>query len=465
MSGRSIFLAGSILVAAASTAAGYWLDAREEAAGAPSSRRTQPVLVDGERVPDADDPEPFLRTKEDAILSRSVALSFKGQSLGTFSLRELGAHVDVDSALAAIEELTTRGARGHGNDVPLSVRLDADTLIELLELDKEELDIAARPARRLIDKDGGKDEVIGHREGELLDLYAAADAILVAAMAGKDKVDIGAFRIVPVATRDAIATADVGTLLGRFETRFGGPPGRNKNVERASSQLHGLVLMPNETVSFNDTVGPRTIENGFANAPEIYKGEMREGVGGGACQVASTMYAAAFYGGMDIIQRRNHSRPSGYIRPGMDATVSFPVLDLRIKNPYEFPVVVSARADKGALVFEMWGKEKRVDVELATETLAVLKYSRKIEKTSYLPEGEYRVKQKGKRGISIRRTKTVKNLKTGESTLEESTDLYPATQEILIVGPGVSQDDLPPLEPPASPDASATLAADAGGGA
>jgi vancomycin resistance protein YoaR len=418
------------------------------------------IKVDGEAIPSPAAYGSFVEAKAQAILDRRVSVAYGGKVIEQVSLRELGAEVDVDAVVESIERIAHEGSlyrraaearaakRGKYN-LSLPVHLPVEPFAERVAGLKEELDVAALPARRKIDRDASVDEVVAHRDGAYFDAHAATEAILRAALAEDPTVEIAAFRAVPAATKDEVARANVGTVVASFETRFGGPPGRNRNIERATSQLHGLVLMPHDTVSFNETVGPRSVDNGFFSAPEIYKGEMRAGIGGGSCQVASTLYAAAFFGGLDVVERRNHSRPSGYIRPGMDATVSFPVLDLRIKNPYDFPVVVSAKSDGGVLRFELLGKERRVDVALATETLGIHKFSRKIEKAPFLPAGEFRVKQRGKRGLSIKRLKTVKDLKTGEEQVEESRDLYPPTQEIVLAGPGVTDDDLPPLDPPA----------------
>lgn len=469
---RLPLLLGSIALAAALAGAGHWLEHRAtqsiDASLPGEGLVAVGVKVAGEPIPTSRQYEAFVQARADSLLDRKVAVAYEGKPLGAYSLRDLGAQVDVESAIESIEKVAhegdryrraaeARAAQRGRFDVALPVRLPVEGLAGELEMIKEELDRMPRAARRSVDREAAKDVVVPHEEGAYLDVYALTEAILATALEDDPRVEIEPFRAVPGATTDAVAKADISTVVASFETRFGGPVGRNRNIDRATAQLHGLVLMPGEVVSFNDTVGPRSIDNGFFSAPEIYKGEMREGIGGGVCQVASTLYAAAFHGGFGVIERRNHSRPSGYIRPGMDATVSFPVLDLRIKNPYDFPVVVSAKSDGGVLRFELLGKERRVEVALATETLGVLKYSRKLEKAPFLPAGEFRVKQKGRRGLSIKRLKTITDLKTGEATLEESKDLYPPAQEILLVGPETSEDDLPPLEPlekPSDPDMS-----------
>jgi vancomycin resistance protein YoaR len=322
------------------------------------------------------------------------------------------------------------------------VDLPADRVAEILAPLKERADEKPRPARR-----PAEGEIVPHENGKYIDVYATVEAILVAARRGDRAAAVATYDWTPAATTEGARAADVSIVLASFETRFGGPPGRDRNIARAAGRLDGWVLMPGDVVSFNDTVGPRSEDNGFFPAPEIYKGEMREGIGGGSCQVASTLYAAAFFGGLDVVERRNHSRPSGYIRPGLDATVSYPVLDLRLRNPFSFPVVAHARISRGVLRFELRGRERPAEVGLATQTAAVLKYGRKLERAPFLPSGEFKLKQKGKRGLILKRTKTM-TLANGERTVEESVDTYPATQEIYLMGPDTDESALPPLDGP-----------------
>lgn len=406
---RSSVLFASLLFAASALGGGIWLEHR-----ASRSRPTTPASPPAAPPPD----EAAARALADA----RVELAFEGRSV-TLRLGDLGLH---------------------GDPPDLDVELVAAALAPL----KDELDEKPRAAKRHLDGERRRDEVEPHKDGRYLDVYAAIDRLLVAGRAGEAKVELAPFRWVPEATADAVRGADTSQLVGSFETRFGGPPGRDRNIATATSRLDGLVLMPGEAVSFNDEVGARTEANGFFPAPEIYKGEIREGIGGGSCQVASTFYAASFFAGLDVLERRNHSRPSAYIRTGLDATVSFPVLDLRIRNPFPFPIVVAARAEQGKMRFELWGRARPVEVELSTATKGSLKYNRKLERHAGLPAGEFRIKQRGKRGMQLRRLKTVKDLASGRSTVEESIDTYPPQQEIVVAAPDVKEADLPPLEPP-----------------
>ncbi len=407
------------------------------------------VKIDGRVVPDRISPDVFARTLANEMLDRKLSLRYDGETIASASARELGATVDTDWTIARALGVARRGdpydrfveaedaALGRF-DIPLFIRVPSNEISERLFDLKEELDEAPVAARRHLDTG----EIEPHVTGRYIDAYAVSDAVLRAMRTGAKTVDLAPYLLVPAATEEAAKTVDVSVTLSSFETRFGGPPGRDQNILRAAELIDGVVLLPGEELSFNALVGARSIENGFAYAPEIYKGEIRAGVGGGACQVASTLHAAAFFGGLEVVQRQNHSRPSAYIRPGLDATVSFPVLDLRVKNPFPFPVLVHAKAGKGALRFEILGHDQPVHVDLATETAGVFKYTRKIEKSAGL--SDVKVKQRGKNGMSIKRTKTT-TAKSGETQVVVSTDTYPATQEILQIPPDFDMTTLPPL--------------------
>jgi hypothetical protein len=193
---------------------------------------------------------------------------------------------------------------------------------------------------------------------------------------------------------------------------------------------------------------------------------MRDGIGGGTCQVAGTLHAAAFFAGLDIVDRSNHSRPSGYIRMGLDATVVYPTVDLKLRNPYPFPLVLHATIDRGTLAFEIRGGERPAEVQLSTATVGVEPFKRKVEEATWVKEGKFVLKQKGIRGYSIRKTRTI-SLLGGERRVEVTTDVYPPTFEIYLVPPGADAEALlPPLAPAedartASNDASPERAAGA----
>lgn len=151
---------------------------------------------------------------------------------------------------------------------------------------------------------------------------------------------------------------------------------RVHNITLGAEKLNGSVLEPGAEWSFNTTVGPRTKERGFKKAPTLVMGEVIPNLGGGMCQVSSTVHAAALLAGLDIVKRQPHSRPSTYIQRGFDATVNYPpscwegkqdpnvCFDLVVRNPYDFPLTIKTRiheplkpteVPKKALTVELWG--------------------------------------------------------------------------------------------------------------
>jgi len=398
--------------------------------------------------------ESIVQSRARALLDRRVTLTLGTEVVLEVTYAELGATIDTDGLAKRISSIGREGefldrvvdaleARRGAIDVPISVRLPIEPLAERLERLKEETDTPPRGARF----DFAMGKPTADVPGRYIDLYAAASAIERAADSSAPRIVISMFEVLPRASSAVVATIDMSKVLATYSTRYGyvgGQAGRAQNVARAAAGVDGVVLLPDEMMSFNAEVGPRSTENGFTTAPEIYKGEMREGIGGGTCQVASTLHAAAYLGGFDVVDRVNHSRPSGYIPMGLDATVVYPHVDLKIRNSYPFPIVVHAVANKGTLTMEIRGNGSTDAVEWTTATIGVSPYKRKVEENPGLAEGKTVVKQKGIRGYRIRKMRILRPLK-GEARIEEKTDVYPPTFEIFLVPPGTDPATLPPL--------------------
>lgn len=142
--------------------------------------------------------------------------------------------------------------------------------------------------------------------------------------------------------------------LGSYVTRYQmGNKGRAHNIVLSAQAINGKVIFPGEIFSFNEIVGERTKERGYQKAQVIVQGEFAEDIGGGICQVSSTLFNAADLQGIQIIERYTHSRSVPYVPPGRDATVSWWGPDFVFKNMYNEPIVIRARAVKGILSVEI----------------------------------------------------------------------------------------------------------------
>ncbi|RSK28087.1 hypothetical protein EJF36_15035 [Bacillus sp. HMF5848] len=132
---------------------------------------------------------------------------------------------------------------------------------------------------------------------------------------------------------------------------------RTNNITIATQAINNTVVFPGETFSFNKVVGKRTKEKGYLPAPVIVKGELSEGIGGGICQVSSTLYNAVDRAGVHIVQRYSHSRSVPYVPPGRDATVSWYGPDFVFKNKYSHPILIRARAIDGKMLIRVFSAD------------------------------------------------------------------------------------------------------------
>lgn len=144
------------------------------------------------------------------------------------------------------------------------------------------------------------------------------------------------------------------------------------NVRRAARALDGVTLAPGETFSFNRRVGPWNAAAGYRKAPVSFDGELMASYGGGVCQTSTTLYNAALIAGLQVVERHRHIRPPTYVAPGRDAAVAMPGIDLRLRNPYPFPVRLKSRVVGESLLVAVTGRGPRrfVDARTEVQTLA-----------------------------------------------------------------------------------------------
>ena len=160
------------------------------------------------------------------------------------------------------------------------------------------------------------------------------------------------------------------TLLGEFATNYNqGNYGRSYNIALAASSFNGKILYPSERFSFNGVVGSRSAARGYMNASVLVDGDYVDGIGGGVCQVSSTLFNAALMSNMKIIERHAHSLPAAYVAKGRDATVYYGSLDFVFENSLSSPVQIRASAENGVLYIAVWGdyRDKQNDLSVWVE--------------------------------------------------------------------------------------------------
>lgn len=146
----------------------------------------------------------------------------------------------------------------------------------------------------------------------------------------------------------SVSTAP-GNILGTYTTKYNAKIPRANNVFLAASRINGIVVGKGESFSYNVAILPRTAANGYVVAPIFLNGKHAKGIGGGVCQVSSTLYAAMLTAGLPATERHPHSLPVDYIPAGWDATIAGNTKDLKFVNTFDFPIVIYASADNGTL--------------------------------------------------------------------------------------------------------------------
>lgn len=241
----------------------------------------------------------------------------------------------------------------------------------------------------------------------------------------------------PDVTLSLLDRLGISTCISSYQTAFNlNDAPRSSNIRLAAELIDSTILLPQQEFSFNDRVGPRTREAGFLEAKEIVDNEYVIGIGGGVCQVSSTLYNAALLAQCEIIERRPHSRISSYIPAGRDATVYYPVIDLRFLNTLDRPIMISAQVEKNVLYTAVLSNSaERRRVEIVTRTAATLKPSVQRVEDASLPAGTEVVDQEAEDGFVIETYRRV-YANDGKLLSEEllSRDTYLPVNRVIRVG-------------------------------
>ena len=225
--------------------------------------------------------------------------------------------------------------------------------------------------------------------------------------------------------------------LATFTTRYDASDvDRTTNLKLACGKLNGTVVLSGETFSYNDTLGPRTVAAGYKNAKIYEAGQVVDGLGGGICQISSTLYNTALKANMEIVERRNHQFVTSYVPAGKDATVVYGSTDFKFKNIRSYPIRIVASAQNGVATVTFYGikEEQEYEFTITPKVIATIPYTTKYIDDNTLEEGKEVVEQKGTNGL---KTKTyITKMLNGKviSTTLLSTDTYSAMTRIVRRG-------------------------------
>ena len=157
--------------------------------------------------------------------------------------------------------------------------------------------------------------------------------------------------------RDAEALASVNHQISSYSSTFPAGIPRARNVELATSKINKTLLMPGEEFSYREKVSPVVYSNGYVDATVFVNSKPVDGVGGGICQVSSTLYNTVLNAGILPTERRNHSLPVGYVPSGLDATMAEDLIDFKFVNTLDYPIYIDAYTSGGQLTINFWSNE------------------------------------------------------------------------------------------------------------
>lgn len=239
--------------------------------------------------------------------------------------------------------------------------------------------------------------------------------------------------------------------LGTFTTRYDASnKNRSNNIVLASSKINGTVILPGETFSYNKTVGKRTITSGFKEAGAYAGGKVIQEVGGGICQVSSTLYNAVLYANLEIVDRSNHYFECSYVDAGRDATVSWGTVDFKFRNNRTYPIKIEAYSKNGVVKISIKGikEEKEYEVTIQSKITSIIKKTVQYIEDPTLEIGEEVVEQEGHNGCTSKTYKIVKYNGTVVSNDVISSDSYHALEKIVRKGTKQVKAEEKPVEVP-----------------
>jgi vancomycin resistance protein YoaR len=223
---------------------------------------------------------------------------------------------------------------------------EANQIVELLALERER-----KSQNAALNKKTG--EIIPSKPGIAVDQERTIGLVLYSP--ANTHLNLITYVVEPELTTDELIK--ITKVIGSYTTYFSGSQGRYQNIKIAMESINNTLVMPNELFSFNLATGPKTARRGYQLAPVIIGEGHTLGLGGGVCQVSSTLFNAVRNSNMTIVERHAHSKPIRYVPPSHDAAVADGSKDFKFRNPYNYPIIIKTTVQGGRIQIWILGKE------------------------------------------------------------------------------------------------------------
>jgi vancomycin resistance protein YoaR len=296
-------------------------------------------------------------------------------------------------------------------------------------------------------------EIVPEEYGQTVDKALLGNAIASLNANSETEVSIPLTKVAPAVKRSDLEGSFFQDKLGGASTNFSVNSVNNKNrktnMTLASEKINEFVMAPGDEFAFNEVVGQRTKEAGYQMAGAFMNGQSIDDIGGGICQVSSTLYNAVLYADIDVVARQNHSYIVSYVMEGFDATVSFPAPEFKFKNSTSYPLKIVGGVDGTTISFSIMGTQvgPKKKITLSNKFISSTPFEEVVTEDPASPEGKRVVTQSGKNAYTYESYKTVQVGDEPGKTTKISTSKYKAMKQMVTVGTMPTPSGEPTPEP------------------
>ncbi len=362
-----------------------------------------------------------------------------GLSLVNHDVFKLAANYGSTGNLLERYRVSKAIANGEKKDFSLVFTCDEDTLRAFLEANNNVLSTEEKDGTLKHDGDGFS--FVAGTEGVAVDIDASVPEVKsqIESEFNGENMSVSLVTTITEPRGTAEQLSAIQDMLGTFTTSLAGSDsGRKQNVANGASLLNGIVLYPGDEISLGDTMAPYTAENGYALAGAYENGQTVQSIGGGICQVSTTVYNAVLLSELAVEERSAHSMTVGYVKPSMDAALAEGVKDFKFKNNQEYPILLEVTVDDD-ITATIYGKETRdpnrtleFESVVTSETPAPKTYNAVMQPIGYVQQTS-----KGHTGYTAELWKIVKENGVEVSRTQVNSSKYkpsPASYDIGVIG-------------------------------
>ena len=292
-----------------------------------------------------------------------------------------------------------------GHRIPLYLKIAHNTFELKLKSLTHHLDVAPQDARLVIKPDDTT-EIIPHKMGREVDIKAAGRALerMIQAEPGGEILLVLVFcDVQPGILESDVKGYRITGLISKFSTSFNPQRiNRTSNIRLAAQTLNLCLIAPGEVFSFNRTVGPRTAEYGYNEADIIMQNELVPGIGGGVCQVSTTLYNAVLRAELEVVERHPHSMPVAYVEKGLDATVVYEGKDFKFRNNTTGHLIMKAMVSGGNITLKIYGVPTEKRIVLKSRIEREIPPGVVYRNDPAVPHGRYILEREGEPGYIVR---------------------------------------------------------------